>query len=451
MKSEIPPQLNPENTQEDSPKIPEQVASPEPTLAKKIGDFSSAVANERTLSYEQGITNPQELEEEKNYNEYVSRQLATLKKDSLTDSEVSDALADLSFRSFHYRESLKQAGNEGQAEDPDQKERFEAVLRLHKTAKSLFMESMRKLYPDMQNLGITRASFAEFERKAKLLNPAFPGFLEVATISAIQKNNWAEREKNPGLLLNDLDDMISRASVRGEEVAKQNAFDSFEADKEKEVTNKRANLAELNSLIYEMELVRNQLQQKIYGGSEISPIDEGKVDALKAGLDKPEQENKPENPIYEKVTDENFDKYHQQGKELIVNGKTWQVNAVKPDGNVILGRSLSMQEALQSIEDAKRDGTTLLPSSIDKAIQVSLKDLKSGDAQWIIEKPLHSPSDSERQKEVDEVRQLQARIASGEFDKNEHGEGVILNIFDRNAQRLNKERQDYEAKYGKKT
>lgn len=165
----------------------------------------------------------------------------------------------------------------------------------------------------------------------------------------------------------------------------------------------------------------------------------------------PEQEGRSENSKYEKVTEENFEEYRRQNKELVFGGNTWRVDDILSNGNIILHRDITIKAAVDLAERVNRGedfgGGSLNDGNVkDKAMSVSLEGLKSG-GQWIVDKPPRSPQNSDRQKEVEEVKALQQRLVS--MKHNKFGEyDLLLDVFEKNAKRLNQERQDYERSDG---
>jgi hypothetical protein len=76
--------------------------------------------------------------------------------------------------------------------------------------------------------------------------------------------------------------------------------------------------------------------------------------------------------------------------------------------------------------------------------------LKSS-GQWIVEKPIRSPDNPDRQQEVQRLNEFQKRLADGEFNGNKYGEQPLLvEAFNRDAQRLIAEKQAYEGTSGGK-
>lgn len=168
-----------------------------------------------------------------------------------------------------------------------------------------------------------------------------------------------------------------------------------------------------------------------------------------------EQGRISENPVYEKITAENFERYRQQYKEVFLNGKTLRdISSVDSDGNVYATQDITIAEALQLAEKAMR-GEAGTPSIIDTpVVKERGKIFAQGDlfrgGQWVVEKPPRSPQNPERQKEVDEVKALQARIVSKEFAKGtQDEESLLTDVFYREFQRLDRERKDYESSMGK--
>ncbi|MEK9153647.1 MAG: hypothetical protein AAB723_03550 [Patescibacteria group bacterium] len=166
------------------------------------------------------------------------------------------------------------------------------------------------------------------------------------------------------------------------------------------------------------------------------------------GLDESEK-----SVVYKKITDANFEQYHKQ-KPVMFGGRTWRIDPDTPNapkGLIVLHRDIAIDEAVSLAEYVKNDkgrkgGPIDTPNVKTKAIFIGKKQLES-DGQWIIEKPPRSPQNPERQKEVDAVRALQARLISKEFAEDKFGEeNLLMDVLERDAQRLNLERQDYEAK-----
>ena len=261
-------------------------------VGKELKDFRTSLNVLKQRDMELETSSSQEQSEENERDEQVSRQLALFNKGTPSAAEVSDALADLGFRSFHYGFGLKQ-----EALLPNKMEGYEAeeVVRLEesrklqdrmqKSAHQLFMKTAEIIYPDVISLGLTRASFADFENMARRLESEFPALLHVKHSARINKEDWVEAEKNPRLLLVNLDQMIDFASQSAFEAFQVNVSESGEDDKEKQVLDRQSGLAELNGLIYKMGLVRNLLQQKVYGRTDLSALEEAKIDLLKAKIE----------------------------------------------------------------------------------------------------------------------------------------------------------------------
>ncbi|MEK7652276.1 MAG: hypothetical protein AAB351_03730 [Patescibacteria group bacterium] len=154
-------------------------------------------------------------------------------------------------------------------------------------------------------------------------------------------------------------------------------------------------------------------------------------------------------PKFEKITDENFERYAGQNKEILIGSQVWRLDGIKSDGDVILHRSITIPEAVQLAERANRgelDAANVnTPNVKTKAGRISKTELKS-QAQWIVEMPPRPREDANRQKEVDEANALQTRLMSGEFKSNKVGEeDLLIDVFNKSANRLSKEKQDYES------
>lgn len=186
------------------------------------------------------------------------------------------------------------------------------------------------------------------------------------------------------------------------------------------------------------------------GKTQTEKIEAARQRALAAasGSEKSAAETISEEPKLEKVTPENFDKYSQT-KEIIFNGATWKVDPVDSNGKVGLQHESTLEEAVALAESAnkgERKGQDINAGGKIKRILVDKGDLVSG-GQWVVEKPLRSPQNTDRQKEVASVQALQKRLVAGEFDRNaSHSKEFLLDIFNRYAQRLAKEKSDYEKK-----
>ena len=195
---------------------------------------------------------------------------------------------------------------------------------------------------------------------------------------------------------------------------------------------------------YKLQLLRDKIQKEVYGNADISSQDAAKIDGLRKEL-----LPKKENPVYEKVTAENLDNYIKQKKSVLLNGEIYKVENVGKDGSVFVERSISIKEALALAEKVTKvqDSSTNINSGFAKSKMFSVP--KEGfikDAQWMTQSP-RSADNPQRQVEVREAQELQTRIASGEFDKNYGGSlSLLLDVFEKEAKRLNEEKEAYSGK-----
>ncbi|MDP3729605.1 MAG: hypothetical protein Q8R26_02560 [bacterium] len=195
-------------------------------------------------------------------------------------------------------------------------------------------------------------------------------------------------------------------------------------------------------------------QQIEVGNAELWVMEHGDRAQLESAPPSPEKKEAPpvqeksgeSKPKFEKINDENFEKYRQQKKELIVNGHSWKIDEVLPDGNIALHRDITISEALRLVEEYKgKEGSLNTPSIKTKAQMGRLDDVKSA-GQWVVERPPRSSENPERQKEVAELKDLQKRLSSEEFANDANGTLSLLSeVFLKNFERLDKERKDYES------
>ena len=150
------------------------------------------------------------------------------------------------------------------------------------------------------------------------------------------------------------------------------------------------------------------------------------------------------------ITDANLAEYRNQGKDVLMGGFSWQVLQVSPNGEAIIERQKSVADLLNDLKKAKETGGRLLPSGGVRREMAPLSMLKSS-GQWIVEKPIRSPDNPDRQQEVQRLNEFQKRLADGEFNGNKYGEQPLLvEAFNRDAQRLIAEKQAYEGTSGGK-
>ncbi len=442
---EFKPGLNP--VKPEKVIAPKEIIGTNPTekgapalLKKERRGFTSSWQVIREKAFEGNAGSVDDRAQDEEYFKYISGQLTRFDQGIPDASEISDALAAIGFRSLYAREGLKHIAQEEQ-----EGEEFGNLSELkgqQKAGKKLFMEMARQIYPDAEFQGISRASFARFEQKAKQLKSVFPiedpGLVVMA--ARFQKENWENMIKEPRTLLANLDQMIIKCSEQAEALARQNAIDSTEEAKEQEIAGNRLVLVDLNQLIYEMELVRDQLQEKVYGRSDLSPTEEGRIDVLNDKLKQPE---KNQQPVFENITDSNFEKYRNQGKEMVLDGNVWKILELTSDGEVLIERQRGIREILDQVDQGKKDGSRFMTSSMIHQGLVAFDEVKSR-GQWIIEKPPRSPQDQGRQKEIEDFNRLQDRIISGEFDKNPVEKSALYKFLKEQSERFNNERQAHE-------
>jgi len=151
-------------------------------------------------------------------------------------------------------------------------------------------------------------------------------------------------------------------------------------------------------------------------------------------------------PQIENVTKENFERNRQQGKALMANGQIWTIDEARPDGSVFLRRDITIPEALKLAEKANAgqlDRGFNIPQLNTQGVKVkggmtTIRDLESG-AKWIQKELPDSQQDATTQREAEEVRILQARIASGEFKDNNNGAlDLLKDVLNKYLDRLQK-------------
>lgn len=236
------------------------------------------------------------------------------------------------------------------------------------------------------------------------------------------------RTRDPKMLDGRLIDLSSR-SFRREDVAKRQEAE----DKEK------------------IKQIRAELGLEGADGEEIPKPGKATTEQQPTEPKAPEQKDIDisEEPVYEKITDANLEQYNQQKKEIVFGGNTWRIDTIYPDGRVVLRRDITISEAVQIAEGVKKGEVRGIVNTTNvktKGRIVSKNELISS-GQWVVEKPLRSPQNPERVKEVNEVNHLKERIVSDEFTENKSGEFELLSeVFENNAQRLIKEGQEYEER-----
>jgi hypothetical protein len=169
--------------------------------------------------------------------------------------------------------------------------------------------------------------------------------------------------------------------------------------------------------------------------------------SVKETMAKEKEKEIESQPKFEKVTNENFERYRQQKKEIMLNGRAWRIDEVNQDGSVFLVRDTEMSEAIRFAEMSLEEGFKSLVDDKNmkvRAIGSSLEELKSR-AQWIVENPPRSPENPDRQKEVAEAESIRKRVLSGEFPANKKGGFELLSdIFIKKVTSLNDEKKAYE-------
>lgn len=205
-------------------------------------------------------------------------------------------------------------------------------------------------------------------------------------------------------------------------------------------------LSSFNERFYKLQLLRDKLQKELYGNSNISFADAKKVDSIRKEIKPVSQEKeKSDEPIYEKITPENFNKYLNQNKEVFLNGDVFNVETNK-NGDIFIKRSISIKEALALAEETTRanKGGAVNTGMIKERMFSIPKDELISSGKWIVEKPARSLENPQRLKEVEEAKGLQARIQSDEFKENIGGSWELLNdVFLREANKLSKEKENY--------
>lgn len=273
---------------------------------------------------------------------------------------------------------------------------------------------------------------------------------ELHFLDAALKKSAAEfgRTRDPKLLDGRLMDLVSK-SFKLEDVAKrQKEEDQRKIEEIRRSMGLPEQLPEKSSgrSEEEIERMRKRVEEMM---PPRGPREEKVVGQQLPTKEMPKPEKVPESPVYEKITAANLEQYSRQKKEIIINGNAWRIDTIYPDGRIALHRDITLSEAVQLAERAKKGevrGDVNTPNVKTKA-QIFSKDELISNGQWIIEKPPRVPQNSERQSEIDEIRRLQQRLTSGEFDGNENGEfELLMEVFERDAQRLNQERQAYEKK-----
>jgi len=265
-------------------------------LKHKQYEYFSSLQAEREIEYESG-SSLADLAEADEYNNLSRKQFALFNKGIPSDEEVAEALAAVSFKAFHYRDGLRRQGTidaERAIQGDLDAVRIPTIEKTQKTAEDLFMETCRQLYPDIKT-PLTRTSYASIAQDVTRLvkNYDLVSLAPVVSIMEFQKENWAVAEKNSHLSLENLNLAITFAADEAEMVTQKNFTASLEGQDDKEIKQRRGMLAELNLVMYKMELMRDELQQKVYPRGSTSPYEEGQINAFNRRLNPEVSSEKP--------------------------------------------------------------------------------------------------------------------------------------------------------------
>lgn len=213
------------------------------------------------------------------YEAFLKKQQSSL--ESLTYSKelnenkkwdtAASALAEVSFimalskQDFLYNRDLK-------AEE----DVLEDALQKYEKSKDIFMTFCAKLLPD-EKIEVNTSSFLTEISRLKNLNESFGGAFTSST-SEIRKLI----ETNPREMARMIDDVEYSA---GENV-RRCAYDSFIKDLDQEFDEKSKNIPNSVLSLYRLELMRNELNKKIYGDRNLSLKEQKQVDEIRVQLNK---------------------------------------------------------------------------------------------------------------------------------------------------------------------
>jgi len=198
-----------------------------------------------------------------------------------------------------------------------------------------------------------------------------------------------------------------------------------------------------NESIYKLFILKDQLQKELYGKSDISLNDYRKINSIKDDIVIPEQKENS-TVVYEDITENNFDKYLKENKEIFFDESKYKIE-VNNNGDIFINRPISVKEALKTAREATTNNN-VNTGMIKTRMFSATKELLFTDAKWIIKSSARRPEDSERLKEINEIKELQRIITeTNEFNENIGGSFQLLNdVFLREVERLNKEKEQFE-------
>lgn len=198
-----------------------------------------------------------------------------------------------------------------------------------------------------------------------------------------------------------------------------------------------------NESIYKLFILKDQLQKELYGRSDMSLNDYRKINSIKDDIAVPEQKENS-TVVYEDITENNFDKYLKENKEIFFDGSKYKIE-VNNNGDIFINRPISIKEALKIARGATVNNNVNTGMIKTRMFSVT-KELLFTDAKWIIKDSARRPEDTERLKEINEIKELQRIITeTNEFNENIGGSFQLLNdVFLREVERLNKEKEQFE-------
>lgn len=146
-------------------------------------------------------------------------------------------------------------------------------------AKKLFMESSARTFPD------AKVDFSQIHLVVGRLRTSLDNFAAIEDITGVEK---LQRE-DPKQLADKLDGLLYFVGSSMQDTAYViSKSDVQPAEREKY----KGKLAQATEAVYKLQLLRDQLQQEMYGRAEVPPSDARKIDTIREEF-KPEGEKKP--------------------------------------------------------------------------------------------------------------------------------------------------------------